>query len=72
MYMINLISDFGVACELFKASFDSGYMNFYINAVSIGLDKVSNYVNKIESMKKYIDEVCPKIFDNILNIIKNS
>lgn len=68
----NLISDFGVACELFKASFDSGYMNFYINAVSIGLDKVSNYVNKIESMKKYIDEICPKIFDDILNIIKNS
>lgn len=68
----NLISDFGVACELFKASFDSGYMNFYINAVSIGLDKVSIYVNKIESMRKYIDEICPKIFDNILNIIKNS
>lgn len=68
----NLISDFGVACELFKSTFNSAYMNFYINASFIGLDKVKVYVNKIEEMKKYIDIICPKIFNDILNIIKNS
>lgn len=71
-FNINLISDFGVSVTLIKACFDSGYLNYYINAKAIGFEYLKDELDKLDNMHKFIELTVPKIYNNIIGIIKNS